>query len=137
MNLVLNVLTPRNVIYSDRVKEVICPTRTGQVGLLLNHLSLFTVVDVNVLLFRDVLESVNFYWRKIVLVGGFRYFLKDELIFVVNDAIKSARIDISTAEKFLIEAINDLNKSIKQTAEREASIFFKRARVLYELTKIN
>ena len=92
MNLVLTVLTPRNIIYSDKVKEVICPTRTGQVGVLRDHLSLFTVVDVNLLLFREASEVVNSCWRKIVLVGGFRHLLedKDELIFVVNDAIKSA-----------------------------------------------
>ena len=50
MTLNLRVLSPNRVIWDSEVKEIILSTNSGQIGVLPNHASVATAVDIGILL---------------------------------------------------------------------------------------
>ncbi|MCL7038813.1 hypothetical protein MKW94_028307, partial [Papaver nudicaule] len=49
MCLNLCVLTPNQVVWDSEVKEIILSTNSGQIGILPNHASIATSVDMGIL----------------------------------------------------------------------------------------
>ncbi|CAJ1978178.1 unnamed protein product [Sphenostylis stenocarpa] len=46
MTLNLCVLTPNQIVWDSEVKEIILPTNSGQIGVLLNHAPIASAVDI-------------------------------------------------------------------------------------------
>ena len=64
MNTIIKVLSPYDVIYSKKIEEIICPFRTGQLGVLPGHITLVTTVDIGILIFRKKLIWNNIFTNK-------------------------------------------------------------------------
>jgi F-type H+-transporting ATPase subunit epsilon len=132
MSLMIRVLTPKGVIYNDKVEELILPCRNGQVGILPGHAALLTAVDINVLSFRRKDKSD---WDAIALIAGFARVKHDQVTILVNRAHTKDLVDPKRAEKSLKEAINYLNTIIKKLDKVKASLFFKSARTIYQISQ--
>lgn len=130
MSLIICVFTPKDIIYNDKIEELILPCRNGQVGILPGHTTLFTVVDINIIAFRRK-NKLN--WNVMVLIAGFARVKHDQVIIFVNRAYTKNLVDPKKAEESLKEAINYLNTIIKKLDKVKASLFFKSARTIYQI----
>lgn len=77
------LLIPDRIFYRERVKEVVLPTLTGQMGVLRGHIPILTGLDVGLLLLRrDYGDS----WVPFVVTGGFALVSNDNVTILVNEA---------------------------------------------------
>jgi F-type H+-transporting ATPase subunit epsilon len=132
MSLMIRVLTPKGVIYNDKVEELILPCRNGQVGILPGHAALLTAVDINVLSFRRKDKSD---WDAIALIAGFARVKHDQVTILVNRAHTKDSVDPKRAEKSLKEATDRLNTAVGELDKVEASLSFKSARAIYQISQ--
>jgi len=79
MSLTVKVITPDKVIWNMTAKEAILPSTTGQLGILTNHASLITALEIGVLRIRT---EEN--WMPIILLGGFAEVEDDVITVLVN-----------------------------------------------------
>lgn len=83
MSLELSIIIPNRIFLKDNVKEVILPTLTGQIGILNNHIPLFTGLDVGVISIRSETSSD---WLSVVVTGGFALVNNNKITILVNEA---------------------------------------------------
>jgi len=79
MSLTVKVITPDKVVWNMTAKEAILPSTTGQLGILTNHASLITALEIGVLRIRT---EEN--WMPIILLGGFAEVEDDVITVLVN-----------------------------------------------------
>nr|YP_009117850.1 ATP synthase CF1 epsilon subunit [Gnetum gnemon]AJE71478.1 ATP synthase CF1 epsilon subunit [Gnetum gnemon]ALK01111.1 ATP synthase CF1 epsilon chain [Gnetum gnemon] len=127
MNFNLRVLTPNRVVWDSQVKEIILSTNSGKIGILPNHASLVTAVDIAVMQIR-----INGQWSTIALMGGFAKIDKNQVLLLVNDAEKGADIDPQEAQETLNQAKAGLNMAEGKRQKIEAELAVKRARTRLE-----
>ena len=130
MSLIICVFTPNGIIYNDKIKELILPTRNGQVGILPGHAALITVLDINVITFR---KKNKLSWNAIAVIAGFACVKHKQVIILVNRAHKKDSVNRKGAEKSLKEAMNYLSIVVDDLSKVEASLFFKKARIIYQI----
>nr|YP_010891364.1 AtpE [Sesbania tomentosa]WJK72887.1 AtpE [Sesbania tomentosa] len=127
MTLNLCVLTPNRIVWDSEVKEIILSTNSGQIGILSNHASIATAVDIGILRIR-----VNEQWLTMALMGGFARIGNNEITILVNDAEKGSDIDPQEAQKTLEIAEANLNKAKGKREIIEANLTLRRARTRVE-----
>lgn len=130
MSTIIKVLSPYGVIYNEEIEEMICPSRTGQLGVLPGHATLVTAVDIGVLIFRK--GSV---WDSIAVIGGLASIADKDITLIVNRATKSGSITRREATKLLKEATDRLTRSAGEKDRIDAALAFKRASALYAITR--
>merc|ERR1712019_294141 len=84
MRLHIYILIPNYISHIESIKELILTTITGQLGVLIGHFSLMTIIDISPIIFRQKLD-----WVSVVLIGGFVFIKKDQIIILV-DSVESA-----------------------------------------------
>ena len=131
MTLDLYVLTPNRIVYNSEVEvnEIILPTHSGQIGVLPNHASIVTGVDIGVLRIR-----LNDQWLTIVLMGGFATIGDNEIIVLVNEAESGSDIDPQEAQQTLEKAEANLSKAEGKRQIIEANLALRRAKTRVEAT---
>nr|UCS41024.1 ATP synthase CF1 epsilon subunit [Astragalus serenoi var. serenoi] len=127
MTLNLCVLTPNRIVWDSEVKEIILSTNSGQIGVLSNHASIATAVDIGILRIR-----LNDQWLTMALMGGFARIGNNEITILVNDAEKGSDIDLQEAQKSLLIAEANLNKAEGKRQTIEANLALRRARTRVE-----
>nr|YP_009770592.1 ATP synthase CF1 epsilon subunit [Sesbania grandiflora]YP_010150934.1 ATP synthase CF1 epsilon subunit [Sesbania cannabina]QIT01294.1 ATP synthase CF1 epsilon subunit [Sesbania grandiflora]QJQ80067.1 ATP synthase CF1 epsilon subunit [Sesbania cannabina]QQV73348.1 ATP synthase CF1 epsilon subunit [Sesbania cannabina] len=127
MTLNLCVLTPNRIVWDSEVKEIILSTNSGQIGILSNHASIATAVDIGILRIR-----VNEQWLTMALMGGFARIGNNEITILVNDAEKGSDIDPQEAQQTLEIAEANLNKAKGKREIIEANLTLRRARTRVE-----
>lgn len=123
MVLQVSVITPDKVFWNNEAEELILPANTGQMGVLLNHASLITALDVGVMLIRKDKE-----WTPFALMGGFALVKQNKITVLVNEAEGSKTIDPIEAEDSFLLAQQQLKEAQDQKQKVEANFAFKRAR---------
>eukprot|EP01018_Ginkgo_biloba_P027137 Gb_25936 [translate_table: standard] len=88
MTLNLRVLTPNQVFWDLEVEEIISSTNSGQIGVLPNHTTLATPIDIRIMKIR-----LNGQWSTMALMGGFSRIGNDQITVLVNNVEKSIDID--------------------------------------------
>nr|YP_001876583.1 ATP synthase CF1 epsilon subunit [Welwitschia mirabilis]B2Y1W6.1 RecName: Full=ATP synthase epsilon chain, chloroplastic; AltName: Full=ATP synthase F1 sector epsilon subunit; AltName: Full=F-ATPase epsilon subunit [Welwitschia mirabilis]ABY26796.1 ATP synthase CF1 epsilon subunit [Welwitschia mirabilis]AMA21056.1 ATP synthase CF1 epsilon subunit [Welwitschia mirabilis]BAH11222.1 ATP synthase CF1 epsilon chain [Welwitschia mirabilis] len=131
MNLNLRVLTPNRVVWDSPVNEIILSTNSGKIGILPNHASLVTAVDIAVMQIR-----INSQWSTIVLMGGFAKIDNNELLLLVYDAEKGVDIDPQEAQETFNKAKTNLNKAEGKRQKIEADLAVKKARTRLEAINV-
>ena len=130
MVLQVYVITPDRIFLNKKVEEVILPTNTGLMGVLTNHASLITALEIGVMLFRT-----NRDWTPIALMGGFALVKKNQITVLVNEAETEATINPKEAEKSFKLSKKQLDEAKDQKQKVEANFAFKRARARYQVIK--
>lgn len=132
MTLIISVITPKGIVYNDKVEELILPCRNGQVGILPGHAPLVTAVDINVLAYRRKNKSN---WDIIAVIAGFAEVKRRDVTILVNRAVTKDSVNREIAEKSLKEATDRLNTAKGSLDQAEASISFKTARAIYQISQ--
>nr|UHJ17432.1 ATP synthase CF1 epsilon subunit [Corydalis mucronifera]DBA09462.1 TPA_asm: CF1 subunit epsilon [Corydalis boweri]DBA09534.1 TPA_asm: CF1 subunit epsilon [Corydalis hendersonii var. altocristata]DBA09605.1 TPA_asm: CF1 subunit epsilon [Corydalis mucronifera] len=125
----LCVLTPNQIVWDAKAKEIILSTTTnsGQIGVLPNHASIATALDIGILKIR-----LNDQWVKIALMGGFARIGNNEITILVNDAEKDSDIDPQEAQQTLEITEANLSRAEGKRQTIEANLAVRRARTRIE-----
>nr|YP_010687835.1 ATP synthase CF1 epsilon subunit [Ferula kingdon-wardii]WBR37294.1 ATP synthase CF1 epsilon subunit [Ferula kingdon-wardii] len=127
MTLNLCVLTPNRTIWNSKVNEIILSTNSGQIGVLPNHASVATAVDIGIL--KICLDGQ---WLTMALMGGFARIGNNEITVLVNDAEKGSDIDSQEAQQTLEIAEANLRKAEGKRQKIEANLALRRAKTRVE-----
>nr|QGT33465.1 ATP synthase CF1 epsilon subunit [Chamaesium delavayi]QGT33550.1 ATP synthase CF1 epsilon subunit [Chamaesium jiulongense]QGT33805.1 ATP synthase CF1 epsilon subunit [Chamaesium spatuliferum]QGT34145.1 ATP synthase CF1 epsilon subunit [Chamaesium paradoxum] len=127
MTLNLCVLTPNRTVWNSKVNEIILSTNSGQIGVLPDHASIATAVDIGILRIR-----LDGQWLTMALMGGFARIGNNEITVLVNDAEKSSDIDSQEAQQTLEKAEAYLRKAEGKRQKIEANLALRRARTRVE-----
>ena len=127
MTLNLCVLTPNRIVWDSEVKEIILSTNSGQIGVLPNHASVATAVDIGILKIR-----LDGQWLTMALMGGFARIGNNEITVLVNDAEKGSDIDSQEAQQTLEIAEAHFRKAEGKRQKIEANLALRRARTRVE-----
>ena len=130
MSLQICIMTPDQIFWNTKAEEIILPTNTGQMGILVKHAPLITALDIGVMSIRQQNK-----WQYIALMNGFASIQKDQVIILVNSAESKETIDAIQAEKDFLNAQNRVNQAIDEKEKVEAVLAFKRARARYLVIK--
>jgi len=130
MRLQVCILTPDRVFQSEEVDELILPTSTGQIGVLIDHAPLITALDIGIRILRQ--ESK---WVPLGVIGGFSLVQKNCVTILVNEAVAATSVDLREAERSLEKATNYLRRVTGEKEKIEATFSFKRARVRYQVVQ--
>jgi ATP synthase F1 epsilon subunit len=128
MRIQVCILTPDCVFQKEEIDELILPTSTGQIGILRNHASLITALDIGLMLSRNQSE-----WKTIALIGGFALVQENQVTILVNEAVTASSVEEKEVTKTLDEASNRLNQVVDEKRKVEAVFAYKRARVRYQI----
>lgn len=114
MEILLEIITPEKVIYSDKVSEVLIPTENGQVGILPKHVGLFArVVPGELIIKKDGSQQI------IAITGGFLEVSKDKVSILADHAIRAENIEVGKA----LEAKERAEELMKEKASgRDAAM---------------
>nr|YP_009866994.1 ATP synthase CF1 epsilon subunit [Tongoloa silaifolia]QKG02992.1 ATP synthase CF1 epsilon subunit [Tongoloa silaifolia] len=127
MTLTLCVLTPNRTVWNSKVNEIVLSTNSGQIGVLPNHASIATAVDISILKIR-----LDGQWLTMALMGGFARIGNNEITVLVNDAEKSSDINSQEAQQALEIAEANLRKAEGKRQRIEANLALRRARTRVE-----
>nr|YP_010569709.1 ATP synthase CF1 epsilon subunit [Podocarpus salignus]UZF97416.1 ATP synthase CF1 epsilon subunit [Podocarpus salignus] len=127
MTLNLRVLTPNRVVWDSEVKEIILSTNSGQIGVLPNHASLVTALDIGVMKIR-----LDAQWSTMALMGGFAKIDDNNVTVLVNNAERGIDIDLQEAREDFRIAKADLAQARGKRQAIEADVALKRARTRLE-----
>ena len=127
MTLNLCVLTPNRTVWNSKVNEIVLSTNSGQIGVLPNHASVATAVDIGILKIR-----LDGQWLTMALMGGFARIGNNEITVLVNDAEKGSDIDSQEARQTLEIAEANLRKAKGKRQKIEANLALRRARTRVE-----
>lgn len=131
MTLNLCVLTPNRTVWNSKVNEIILSTNSGQIGVLPNHASVATAVDIGILKIR-----LDGQWLTMALMGGFARIGNNEITILVNDAEKGSDIDSQEARQTLEIAEANLRKAEGKRQKIEANLALRRARTRVETINV-
>nr|YP_009057667.1 ATP synthase CF1 epsilon subunit [Retrophyllum piresii]AIC07406.1 ATP synthase CF1 epsilon subunit [Retrophyllum piresii] len=127
MTLNLRVLTPNRVVWDSEVKEIILSTNSGQIGVLPNHASLVTALDIGVMKIR-----LDAQWSTMALMGGFAKIDNNNVTVLVNNAERGIDIDLQEAREDFRIAKADLARARGKRQAIDADVALKRARTRLE-----
>ena len=131
MSLKIRIITPDKIVWDKTTTEVILPSTTGPVGILNDHASLITALDIGVLRIKT---GDN--WEPIVVLGGFAEIEDNNVVVLVNgvEVIKKGNIakafdDVTDASSALENAKTDKEKlkaaqNLKRLAARAQALSF-------------
>jgi F-type H+-transporting ATPase subunit epsilon len=94
MRLQVCILTPDCVFQKEEIDELILPTRTGQIGILNNHASLITALDIGLIIARSQSN-----WKTLALIGGFALVQKNQVTILVNEAVTASSVEEDEVKK--------------------------------------
>ena len=130
MALELRIMTPDRIFWNEEAQELILPTNTGQMGVLVSHAPLITALDIGVVLIRSKNE-----WISVAVMGGFALIKKNQITVLVNEAESASSINLEEAESAFASAKTQLFEAIGQKQTVEATFAYKRARARYQVVK--
>ena len=126
MKLSLTILTPQSQIFSGEADEVIAPTAGGEIGILPNHVSLFTQILPGELRVKNGGKTDFF-----AIMGGYLEVANNQVNVLGDYAVRAEDIEVAKAEQAKTRA--EKAKSEKVSLEDYATIEADLRRSLLEL----
>ncbi len=123
MTLQVKVIAPDRIVWETMADEIILPTNTGQMGVLADHTSLLTALEIGVMQVR-----VNTQWVPLVVMAGFALIQNNTLTIIINEAEKAETINLSEAEVQLEDAEKAFTEAKSKKDQVETTFLVKRAR---------
>ena len=119
MSLKICVIAPDGLIWDTTADEVVLPSLTGQLGILIGHTPLITALDIGI--FRTKVDSI---WTPIIVLGGFAVVRNSEVIVLISGVEEIKKNDYNQAKELLTKAIKDydLAKTTKEKIDASQNI---------------
>jgi F-type H+-transporting ATPase subunit epsilon len=130
MSLQISILTPQRPFWTGEAEEIILPTETGEMGVLINHAPLITGLDVGAMLIRK-----NGEWSSYAIMGGFALIKQNQVTILANEAQSSESINPADAESAFQTAKENLEKAEGVKDKVEANFAYKRAKARFQVVK--
>ena len=116
MNLLLEIITPEKVVYSDEVNEIIVQTVNGEIAILPHHVNLLTQISPGEMIVK---KGSNL--QHLAVTGGFLEVIDNKVSILAEYAIKAQDIEVEKAmeakkraEKVMKEKSTDNEVKIAQ-----------------------
>lgn len=124
MSITTNIFATNRTITNLKVKEVVLPTTTGELGILPNHIRLLTALDIGVL--RVKIENN---WVPIVILDGIAEIKNNSLKIIVRqvEELSDLKMTAEEAKRELDQTIESLSKATRQNEKLLNTINLKRA----------
>lgn len=116
MPLLLEIVTPERLAYSDEVDMVLVPGADGELGILPHHTPLVSLLGVGELRIRKGGSEESF-----AIAGGFLQVGPDKVVVMAETADMAAEIDLEKAEEARREAERALESGYHEGADLSAA----------------
>ena len=116
MPLLLEIVTPERLAYSDTVDAVILPGSEGELGVLPHHAPLISTLGVGELRIRKGGAEESF-----AIVGGFLQVRPDKVVVMAETADMASEIDLERAQEARREAERALETGFHEGADLSAA----------------
>jgi F-type H+-transporting ATPase subunit epsilon len=110
--LLLEIVTPERLVYSDEVDSVVCPGVEGELGVLPHHAPLLTTLGFGELRIRKGGQEELF-----AIAGGFLQVRPDKVVVMAETADLASDIDLAKAEEARKEAERALSEGFEEPAD--------------------
>ena len=116
MTILLEIVTPERLAYSDEVDAVVLPGSEGELGVLPHHAPLVSTLGVGELRIRKGGAEESF-----AIVGGFLQVRPDKVVVMAETADMSSEIDLEKAQEARREAERALESGYSEGADLSAA----------------
>jgi F-type H+-transporting ATPase subunit epsilon len=116
MPLLLEIVTPERLAYSDTVDAVVLPGSEGELGVLPHHAPLVSMLGVGELRIRKDGAEESF-----AIVGGFLQVRPDKVVVMAETADMASEIDLEKAQEARREAERALETGYHEGADLAAA----------------
>jgi F-type H+-transporting ATPase subunit epsilon len=116
MTILLEIVTPERLAYSDEVDSVVLPGSEGELGVLPHHAPLVSTLGVGELRIRKGGNEESF-----AIVGGFVQVRPDKVVVMAETADLASEIDLEKAEEARREAERELESGYHEGADLSAA----------------
>ena len=112
MPLLLEIVTPERLAYSDTVDSVVCPGIEGELGILPHHAPLLSTLGFGELRIRKGGQEEYF-----AIAGGFLQVRPDKVVVMAETADLASEIDLEAAQKARRDAERALAEGFHEPAD--------------------
>lgn len=123
MSLNVRVITPDKVVWDANAEEIILPSSSGQLGILVDHAPLLTALEIGVM--RIKAEDK---WVSIVLMEGFAEVENNKVTILCNGAEEGRTIDRSLAQVELEKVTLLVDQATTKKEKIEATIQLRKSK---------
>jgi len=116
MPILLEIVTPERLAYSDEVDAVVLPGSEGEMGVLPHHAPLVSTLGVGELRIRKGGAEESF-----AIVGGFVQVRPDRVVVMAETADMASEIDLERAQEARREAERTLETGYHEGADLAAA----------------
>jgi F-type H+-transporting ATPase subunit epsilon len=104
--LLLEIVTPQGLVYSEDVDEVAARGSEGEFGVLPGHVQFVTTLNIGMLIGRKGTESIYFFVN-----WGYAEVGPEKILVLADSAEKSDEIDVERAEEAMKRAQERMKKN--------------------------
>ena len=123
MSLNVRVITPDKIVWDADAEEIILPSSTGQLGILVDHAPLLTALDIGVMRLKSEAG-----WTSIVLMEGFAEVEANKVTILCNGAEEATSIDSKLAQEELEKVTLLVEEATTKKEKIEATIELRKAK---------
>ena len=116
MPILLEIVTPERLAYSDEVDSVVLPGSEGEMGVLPHHAPLVSTLGIGELRIRKGGAEESF-----AIVGGFVQVRPDKVVVMAETADMASEIDLEKAQEARREAERALESGYHEAADMAAA----------------
>ena len=116
MPILLEIVTPERLAYSDEVDAVVLPGSEGEMGVLPHHAPLVSTLGVGELRIRKGGSEESF-----AIVGGFVQVRPDRVVVMAETADMASEIDLARAQEARREAERTLESGYHEGVDLSAA----------------
>ncbi len=127
MPLLLEIVTPERLAYSDMVDSVVLPGSEGELGVLPHHAPLVSMLGVGELRIRKGGVEESF-----AIAGGFLQVRPDKVVVMAETADMASEIDLEKAQQARLEA----ERALEEVSGEPADLARARAQLQTALLRI-
>ena len=99
----LEIISPKEKVFSTEAKQVVLPTESGEIGLLTGHIPMVTQLKLG------ALKVINDSSQEIfVIKGGFAQLVSDTISILTDEAVAASDLEASEIE----QSINAVEKKL-------------------------
>ena len=102
----LEIISPKEKVFSTEAKQVVLPTESGEIGLLTGHIPLVTQLKLGAL--KVINESSQ---EVFAIKEGFAQLVSDKISILTDEAVSANDLEASAIE----QSINDVEKKLADT----------------------
>ena len=110
----LEIISPKEKVFSTEAKQVVLPTESGEIGLLTGHIPLVTQLKLGTL--KVINESSQ---EAFAIQGGFAQLVSDKISILTDEAIAASDLEASVIEAS-IYAVEKQLASAESALEKES-----------------